>query len=512
MSTETTATRLATLKAQAAKSYAQKDYSAASDSYAQACELQSSISGDGNPQNAHLLYLYGRSLFQVALTKSDVLGGKPVEEQDEKERKGGKGKGKGKDVSEVGGEGGDEKLRAPAPAVGAKGGFFSFTGDENWDDSEEEGEDADAEGDGDVEKGGDDDFTLAWEILDFARVLFLKQLGSSTSSDESVGDDTTSTKTTDGPTTSTDETKPIVEETTTDTSDDPITSISNPDSALPTTSNTSTPTETKPDFKTLQIALADTYDLLGEVSLESESFPQATKDLCSSLELKLKLYPPSSTLISEAHFKLSLALEFAAAGESVSDDDRRKGREEAAVQMELAIASCRARITKEEAELKELGTGGDKDGKAKKSLEEAREMVGELEVRLADLRSATPSLTLADAQDDDQLRGILGRVLGEDPEEARKRIAEVVGRANDLSGLVRKKPASGSAEPASAAAGASTVIVPTNGGKRKLEDVVEEEPVEELEIPKKVKLQDEARPEAEAEAEEKVEGGVGAEP
>ncbi|CAZ81915.1 unnamed protein product [Tuber melanosporum] len=490
MSTETTTTRLATLKAQAAKSYAQKDYSAASDSYAQACELQSSINGDDNPQNAHLLYLYGRSLFQVALTKSDVLGGKPVEEQDEKEKKGGIAKGKGKDVSEAGGEGNDEKLKAPAPVVGAKGGFFSFTGDENWDDSEEEGEDADAGGDGDVEKEGDDDFTLAWEILDFARVLFLKQLGSS--------------KTADDQTTGTNEVEPIVQETTTDTSNDPITSIPNPDSALPAASSASTSTETKPDFKTLKTALADTYDLLGEVSLESESFPQATKDLRSSLELKLKLYPPSSTLISEAHFKLSLALEFAAAGEGVTNDDRRKGREEAAVQMELAIASCRARITKEEAELKELGTDGDKDGKAKKSLEEAREMVGELEVRLADLRSATPSPTLADAQDDDQLRGILGQVLGEDPEEARKRIAEVVGRANDLSGLVRKKPASASAEPAPATAGASTVIVPINGGKRKLEDVVEEEPVEELEIPKKVKLQDEAKPEAEAE--EKVEG------
>jgi len=510
MPTETTTTRLATLKAQAAKSYAQKDYSAASDFYAQACELQSSIDGDDNPQNAHLLYLYGRSLFQVALTKSDVLGGKPAEEQDEKEKKGGKGKGKGKDASKVEGEGEDGKLKSPAPGVGAKGGFFSFTGDENWDDSEEEGEGADAEEeDADAEKEGDD-FTLAWEILDFARVLFLKQLGPSAPSDESTGGETTSAEVADVPTTGTDESKPIVQETTTDTSDDPITSVPNPDSAPPTTSTSAE--IKKPDIKTLQTTLADTYDLLGEVSLESESFPQAAKDLRSSLELKLGLYPPASTLISEAHFKLSLALEFAAAGEDVTDDHRRKGREEAAVQMELAIASCRARIAKEEAELKELSADGDKDGKAKKSLEEAREMVGELEVRLADLRSATPPPTLADVQDDDQLQGILGQILSEDPEEARKRIAEVVGRANDLSGLVRKKPVSAPAEPATAAAGTTTVVVPTNGGKRKLEDVVEEEPVEELEIPKKVKLQDEAKPETEAEVEEKVEAGAEVKP
>jgi len=382
MPTETTTARLATLKAQAAKSYAQKDYSAASDFYAQACELQSSINGDDNPRNAHLLYLYGRSLFQVALTKSDVLGGKPAEEQDEKEEKSGKGKGKEKDPSKIEGGGGDGKLKAPAPGVAGKGGFFSFTGDENWDDSEEEGEGADAEEDGDAEKEGGDDFTLAWEILDFARVLFLKQLGSSTSSEESTSDETTSPEAADGPTTGVDKTKPIIQETTTDTSDGPIASISNPDSAPPTASTTSTSTEIKPDTKTLQTALADTYDLLGEVSLESESFPQAAKDLRSSLELKLALYPLASTLISEAHFKLSLALEFAAAGEDVTDDHRRKGREEAAVQMELAISSCHARIAKEEAELKELGSGGDKDGKARKSLEEAREMVGELEVRV----------------------------------------------------------------------------------------------------------------------------------
>ncbi|RPA93733.1 hypothetical protein L873DRAFT_1637022, partial [Choiromyces venosus 120613-1] len=416
-STETTtASRLATLKAQAAKSYAQKDYSTASDFYAQACELQSSINGDDNPLNAHLLYLYGRSLFQVALTKSDVLGGKPAEEQDgkEKEKKDGKGKGKGKDVSKIEEEDEEKKPKMLAPPAGAKAGFFSFTGDENWDDSdEEEGEGADdEEEDGYGEKDGDD-FTLAWEILDFARVLFLKQLESSTSSSGEAA------------------------ETTTFTSTDPTTSIPNPSSA--STSSTTT-TDPPLDPKSLQTALADTYDLLGEVSLESESFPQATKDLRSSLDLKLQLYPTHSTLISEAHFKLSLALEFAAAGESVSDSDRRAGRAEAAAQMELAIASCRARIAKEEKELKELGPDGDVDGKAKKSLEDAKEMVAELEVRLADLRAETPPRVLQDGgEEEEELRGVLGQVLGEDPEDAKRRIAEAVGKANDLSGLVRKK-------------------------------------------------------------------------
>lgn len=344
--------QLTELKAQALKAYSLKDYAASSDFYAQACELQSSIRGDDDPRNAYLLYLYGRSLFQIALKKSDVLGGAPLPED---------GKGAEDQVKPVTEP--PKKPEEPAKVVpAAKPGFFSFTGDENWDDSD--GEDAgEDEKEAEGEQGGEDDFTLAWEILDFARVLFLKQLSPP------------------APETKSGTEEPALSATTANSSTEPTTSIPKEEASKESAAATTSLTEE--EAKTVKTALADTYDILGEVSLESESFAQAAKDLRSSLDAKLELYPLESTLISEAHFKLSLALEFAAAGEDVSEDDQKKGREDAAVEMERAIASCKARIAKEEAEL-----GVDKGSKGKgkemttKSLEEAREMVAELEIRV----------------------------------------------------------------------------------------------------------------------------------
>lgn len=382
---------LTQIKAKALKAYAQKDYASSTELYASACELQSTLHGENNPRNAHLLYLYGRSLFEVALKKSDVLGGTTQEDKGPKEEK----------------KKATDKLEGAETAIGEKalkkGGLFSFTGDENWDDSDGEGE----EGEDDVKKEDedeDDDFALAWEILDYARVLFLKQLSPDTGA--SITSDI-----------------PAAISTTTDTTE-PTTSIPSLEVESKEEPNEVEPKEVEPkevedkteenkaeekeapkpkpvvpsgdEVKALRTALADTYDLLGEVSLESESFAQAARDLRSSLDLKLELYPVESTLISEAHYKLSLALEFAAAGENVSESDRLKGREGAAVEMEKAITSCRARIEKEE----EAAAADDGKGKGKeqvtKSLIDAKEMVEELETRVCGFSDPiTPPLGIA---------------------------------------------------------------------------------------------------------------------
>lgn len=374
------------LKAKALKAYAQKDYASSTELYASACELQSVLHGENNPRNAHLLYLYGRSLFEIALKKSDVLGGAAQEDKKPKDEKKGK---KATDKLE-GVNGAEVAIGKKALEKGAKAGLFSFTGDENWDDSDGE-EDAGEEGEGEgeeAEKEGeeeDDDFTLAWEILDYARVLFLKQLSPDTSDANATTSDV-----------------PPVESATTDIPTEPIAStstegVSESKEDKPEEKEVPKLDVTKPsgdEAKALHTALADTYDLLGEVSLESESFAQAARDLRSSLDLKLELYPVESTLISEAHYKLSLALEFAAAGEEVSESDKMKGREEAAVEMEKAIASCRARIEKEEKAAAALAAVDDDKGKGKeyvtKSLTDAREMVEELETRVCTFPAQLP--------------------------------------------------------------------------------------------------------------------------
>ncbi|KAK9474498.1 SHNi-TPR-domain-containing protein [Dipodascopsis tothii] len=194
------------------------------------------------------------------------------------------------------------------------------------------GDAEDSGSESDDEAGGeeDNDFETAWEVLDLARTLFEKRV--------------------------TDETG---------------------DAAAATNAQ-----------------LAEVYDILGEVSLESENFEQAAQDLRRALEIKQGLHAESSALVTEAHYKLSLALEFV-----VADDDRKA---KAAAEMEAAIAGVRARLDAD---------GADADG---------AEILKDLETRLADLRApdAAPAA---------------------EPDELTRQVAAAIAGANDLSGLVRKR-------------------------------------------------------------------------
>lgn len=192
---------LADVAARASAHYAQRRYDEAAEVYAQAAEMQAEMNGEMAPENAEILFLYGRSLFKVGQGKSDVLGGRaPAEGQ---KVQGGKGKAKKTQKKAAGkAAAGSSKEAAAAPGaeevvaqeaakiiveesgvaktekdrVEEKKPLFQFTGDENWDDSDEEedaGEDAEGEED---EDEVEDDLGTAFEILDLARLLYLKQL------------------------------------------------------------------------------------------------------------------------------------------------------------------------------------------------------------------------------------------------------------------------------------------------------------------------------------------------
>lgn len=163
---------LADLTARASAIYAQKNYEEAAEAYAQAAEMQAEMNGEMAPENAEILFLYGRSLFRVGQAKSDVLGGKaPATEGQSKPKKKAKKSKKPADdevvadaaVAGSSKEAGEDKAQTPeADRVAqeavtiianetsggqaekkeqeAKKPLFQFTGDENWDDSDEEGE------------------------------------------------------------------------------------------------------------------------------------------------------------------------------------------------------------------------------------------------------------------------------------------------------------------------------------------------------------------------------------
>ncbi len=358
-------THLQNLIAQATLKYSVKDYNAAADLYSQATELQAEINGELSSQNADLLYAYGRCLYHVAVKNSDVLGSKVGGEKrnegqkipNRKKRKSqgtmdeanGQQKGIAEELVTKVVEENDAPVQSGVEADKGSKPYFQFTGDENFDTSDEEEEEQEEEGiEADAEDAEnadeEDDFVNAYEVLDLARVLLIKKL-------EDVENSSG---------------KEIKEK------------------------------RESQQVQQLKERLADTYDLQAEISLEGERFPNAVIDLKSALELKKGLFPQESSLVAEAHFKLSLALEFSSVtqqrpgdGEIDSKTDAHVDesmREEAALEMEKAIASCRMRIKKEEAILlgpSEANGGSGKPTVMKGEIADVKEMVKEMEQRVS---------------------------------------------------------------------------------------------------------------------------------
>jgi len=344
--------------------YTLKNYTQAADLYSSATEIQAEVNGEMAPENAELLYLYGRCLYKVAVAKSDVLGGQVAAEK-KKSKTNGTNKQNGAAAASSGSAGDTiiskeqelaeqvveaavEEKDAPKSAgqqerTPANQPYFQITGMENWDSDEEE---EDEEGDAD-EQDEEDDFATAFEILDVARVLLERQIDA-LNSDESNG---------------TGKGKAIEDE--------------------------------KSPLKHVKERLADTHDLQAEIALENERFTDAIPDFRASLALKQEIYPKESEIMAEAHYKLSLALEFASV-DKVREAQAQEGqqtvmvkkedideelRKEAAKEMEAAIESCRLRITKEEEALKGLDSEA---SKAKvKSIAEVKEIVEDMEQRVS---------------------------------------------------------------------------------------------------------------------------------
>lgn len=240
---------LADLTAKAGALYAQKKYEEAAELFAQAAEMQAEFNGEMNPENADILFLYGRSLFKVGQSKSDVLGGRAAGEEKTKKTKASNGAAKSKkptaepsgaplaDIKEEEQKTDATKVAEEGVAIvaknasgsgvkegdeaGAKKPLFQFAGDENFEDSDDdEAAEGDGEDDGEEEE---DDLAVAFEVLDLARILFEKTLeqGEPEPADAKGKD------------------------------------VAEPDS---------------PTVRHVKERLADTHDLLAEISLENEKY------------------------------------------------------------------------------------------------------------------------------------------------------------------------------------------------------------------------------------------------
>jgi HAT1-interacting factor 1 len=171
--------------------------------------------------------------------------------------------------------------------------------------------------------------------------------------------------------------------------------------------------------------------------LTTESFDAAVQDLSTALQLKLGIYAPSDPIISEAHYKLSLALEFA------QQPSPEENKQKALEHLDAAIDSVKQRVTILESQ--------DKHTEAK----DAKEMIEELSVKAEEMRK--PAKEGIDV-------GAMFGSSGGFSEALQQKLAEsLAGSANDLTSFVRKKE--------KPKAGSDTTPV---GEKRKLDDDVEE--------------------------------------
>ncbi|EED23599.1 conserved hypothetical protein [Talaromyces stipitatus ATCC 10500] len=394
--------RLEDLVTRAAAKDAVKDYNAAAELYSQATEIQAQINGEMSVENADLLYAYGKSLYNVGVSKSDVLGSKiaggetsqhpePTTKRSKETSSGGLIQAA---ISSSVAQGSLDSKKPTEPANQ----LFQFTGDENFadSDSEEEGEGAQEE-----EEEEEDDFANAFEVLDLARVLLLKKLEDMEQESNDKGKS----------------------------------------SGIP------------PEVREIQERLADIYDLQAEISLEGESFANAVSDLRAALELKEVLYAFEDPSVSECHYKLSLALEFASVSQTDGEDEEKPAvvdpamREESAKHMQSAIYSCKSRLSQEEKKL-EAGEieGEDKINAAKRRIANVKEIVADMEQRLLDLRRPPESgnASSEDANAIEAMNGVLGQLVGKSAAEKAATLDQLSKQANDLSSLVRKKPHSSS--------------------------------------------------------------------
>ncbi|KAG0026449.1 hypothetical protein BGZ81_006341 [Podila clonocystis] len=148
------------------KAFVFHDYELAVEKFGLASEMLGQVYGEMSPKNADTLFLYGKALLEYAIQQSSVLGG-VTEKKSEKELQ-----------AVVDAVTGGASASSSAPNSSR----FVFEGDDD-DEEEEEEEEENGEGaSGAPAEGGEegaaqddnDDFAVAWDVLDLARVLYHK--------------------------------------------------------------------------------------------------------------------------------------------------------------------------------------------------------------------------------------------------------------------------------------------------------------------------------------------------
>ncbi|KAF9972575.1 hypothetical protein BGZ73_004303 [Actinomortierella ambigua] len=141
------------LNEEGSKAFALQDYEKAIEKFSLASEMLGQLYGETSPKNADTLFMYGKALLEHAIQQSSVLGGATEK----------KSKSELQAVVEAA-TGSSSDAAGSSAAAAAKSSRFVFEGDEEDDEEEEEEEQEEGE--------ENDEFEVAWDVLDLARVLY----------------------------------------------------------------------------------------------------------------------------------------------------------------------------------------------------------------------------------------------------------------------------------------------------------------------------------------------------
>lgn len=279
-----------------------KQWEQAADEYAQALDgLREEFPDEHSPQLAPVLHRYGRSLLEHAIATSGALGGGGGQQDAPMPVK------KKKSSKAASGEAGPSSSSSSAKPADPR---FSFSGDADDDEEDEEEEEAGAQG---QEEEDEDDLSVAFAVLDLARIIYQKLLDSD----------------------------------------------ANAASASLTTIQGQSWNHVR-----IKNELAEVLNDLGDVGLETENFQQASSDYETSLQLLSPLLHPHSRRLADAYLRLGLALEF-------HPEDKRQA--EAPNYVQSAANTLRARLDALQRRREILQRGGSEEARSQAAAAQLRE-------------------------------------------------------------------------------------------------------------------------------------------
>jgi HAT1-interacting factor 1 len=158
--------------------------------------------------------------------------------------------------------------------------------------------------------------------------------------------------------------------------------------------------------------------------MTAENFPQAVQDYTSALKIKSSLLPSSSRALASVHYQLATALEFT---------PNRRG--DALSHVEKAVEGFKSRLS----ELRGEAVAGDEVAKLSekekyKEVEDVLSLLGDLEVKIEELKQAPPAEDLVS----ESINHLLGQPSGAVGNGSGEAKADS-GPVNDLTGMVKKK-------------------------------------------------------------------------